>query len=88
MASRKIAIRVECCPGYGGEQTPQRFFLGARAVQVNDVIDRWIGDDHGYFKVRGDDRAFYILRHEASGDDWELTLYQSQRLNEVQPTSA
>lgn len=72
-----MEIRVECYAGYRGEETPRRFFLGRRTVLVEEVVDRWLGTDHRYFKVRGDDRAVYILRHDAEGDRWELTLFLS-----------
>ena len=72
-----FAIRVEACEGHRGEPTPRRFYLGARQVDVAEVVDRWLGDDRRYFKVRGDDGDFYILRHEPLHDRWELTLFAS-----------
>jgi hypothetical protein len=50
-----MRIRVECYAGYRGEETPRRFFLGERAVEVREVVDRWLAPDHRYFKVRGSD---------------------------------
>ena len=46
-----MIIRVECYAGHRGEETPRRFFLGARPVEVVDVIDRWLAPDHRYFRV-------------------------------------
>ncbi|MFQ5548753.1 MAG: hypothetical protein ACE5FV_10700 [Woeseia sp.] len=69
-------IRVECYAGYRGEETPQRFYLGRQAVDVLEVLDRWLSPGHRYFKCRGDDEATYILRHDISADGWELTLYE------------
>ena len=77
MSSRDFAIRVDCCAGHGGESTPCRFYLGPREVGVEEVVDRWLGDDHRYFKVRGDDGDLYILRHEPFREHWELTLFTS-----------
>ena len=71
----EFAIRVEACEGHLGDPTPCRFFLGARQVDVAEVVDRWLGSDRRYFKVRGDDGDFYILRHEPLDDRWELTLF-------------
>ena len=74
-------IRVSCYAGYRGEETPERFFLNEREVAVDEVLDRWLAPDHRYFKVRGDDRAVYILRHDVPSDRWELTLFDgSQRI--------
>lgn len=70
-----LAVRVECYAGHRGEETPRRFHLGTRAVEIIDVLDRWLSPDHRYFKVRGDDGANYILRHDVATDRWELTLF-------------
>ena len=71
-----MRIRVECYAGYRGEETPRRFWLGAKKIEVQDVLDRWMAPDHRYFKVLGHDQAVYILRHDAISWDWDLTFYQ------------
>ncbi len=71
-----MKIEVACYAGYRGEETPRRFTLGDRAVEVVEVIDRWHGPDHRYFKVAGDDGAIYILRHEPPTGSWRLTMYE------------
>ncbi len=74
-----MQIRVECYAGYKGEETPRRFHIGDRLVEVAEVIDRWLAPDHSYFKLLGDDGALYILRHDESDDSdeggWELQVY-------------
>jgi archaemetzincin len=71
-----MAVRVECYAGYRGEETPRAFFLDARRIDVAEVLDRWHGIDHRYFKVRAMDGAVYILRHDTTADRWEITLFQ------------
>jgi len=73
-----FAIRVECYSGYRGEESPRRFFLQQRKIEITDILDRWLAPDHRYFKVKGDDGATYIIRHDAATDRWELTLYDSR----------
>ncbi|MBN1238418.1 MAG: hypothetical protein JXB36_07940 [Gammaproteobacteria bacterium] len=68
-------LRVLCYAGHRGEQTPQQFFLGERAVDVAEVLDSWIAPDHRYFKCRGSDGDVYILRHDVGRDRWELTMF-------------
>lgn len=64
-----------CYAGYRGEQEPREFFLGERSVRVVDILDRWTAPDHRYFKCHGSDGDTYILRHDATADRWELTMY-------------
>jgi len=70
-------MKVECYAGYRGEETPRRFYLGKRCVEVEDVLDRWLDPAHRYFKLRGDDNGIYILRHSTSEDTWEMTLFDN-----------
>ena len=61
----------------GAGAPPRHFFLGRRRIEATAVIDRWLASDHSYFKVRGDDGAIYILRHDLPTGRWELTLYDA-----------
>src|SRR5205809_530464 len=65
-----LRVHVECHAGYRGEETPVRFRLGDRVLEVADVIDRWLAPDHRYFKVRvaGD---IYSLRNDITSDRWD-----------------
>lgn len=72
-----LALLVECYAGYRGEETPRRFCLGGRWVEVVDVIDRWLDPVNRYFKVRGDDGGIYLIRHDVTLAWWDLTLYDS-----------
>ncbi len=73
-----MRIDVECYAGHKGEETPRRFFLGARPVEVAELLDSWLAPDHRYFKVRAADGATYILRHDVTAADWELVMYAGQ----------
>ena len=77
MSETTANLRVECYAGHRGEEAPRRFFLGARAVEVTEVVDRWLAPACQYFKVRGDDGGVYILRHDTAKDFWEMTLFDS-----------
>lgn len=71
-------VRVECYAGYRGEEEPRRFWLGERAIEVAEILDRWLAPEHRYFKVRGDDAGTYILRHDTRVERWELTMFERQ----------
>ena len=75
----KIAIHVECYSGYRGEQTPRRLHLGGRRIEVAEILDCWLGPEHRYFKLRGDDGGIYLVRHDTAEQVWELTLFDSDR---------
>jgi dipeptidyl aminopeptidase/acylaminoacyl peptidase len=70
-------VEVECSAGYRGEETPRRFRLFDRSVEVAEIVDRWIGEDHRYFKLldAGGDR--WILRYDEPRDRWEIALYEA-----------
>jgi hypothetical protein len=70
-----VEVRVDCYAGYKADEAPLRFWLGERKIEVVRIIDRWIGPDHQYFKVEGDDGAAYILRRDIPEDTWSLTMF-------------
>jgi len=67
-----MKISVQCYAGYRGEEEPRAFALGERRLGVEEILDRWLGPDHRYFKVSADDGCAYILRHDTASDTWEL----------------
>ncbi|HEX2478040.1 MAG TPA: hypothetical protein VHK45_02100 [Geminicoccaceae bacterium] len=74
-----MLVRVECHAGHRGEATPRRLSFEGRAVELVEVLDCWLGVDHRYFKMLGDDGATYILRHDPARERWELTMYAAAR---------
>ncbi len=69
-------VDVACHAGYRGEETPRRFRLGERQVEIAEVVDSWRAPDHRY--VKGQDRQgdLYILRHDVAADRWELIWFR------------
>ena len=76
MIRNSLLLQVECYAGYRGEETPRRFMLGDRKVEVVEILDSWLAPDHRYFKLRCDDGATYILRNDVSAGNWGLTLFE------------
>ncbi|UCE88120.1 MAG: hypothetical protein JSW10_07010 [Pseudomonadota bacterium] len=87
MADSSLRLRVECYAGYRGEEAPRRFYLGDREIEVTEVLDRWQGLEHRYFKVRGDDGGIYILRHDTESQAWDLTMYDSGKVDDIRLSS-
>ncbi|MCO6413369.1 MAG: hypothetical protein J5I92_11580 [Thiogranum sp.] len=81
------SIRVECYAGHRADEAPRRFFIGQRAIAVNEIVDRWLEPAHSYFKLRGDDGGIYILRHDAASGAWELILFDSGTRDETRLSS-
>ncbi len=73
------ALKVECYSGYRGEETPRRFWMESRCIEVRQVLDQWLAPDHRYFKLQGDDGCLYILRHDPHGQSWELIFFDRSR---------
>ncbi|MBI2295944.1 MAG: hypothetical protein HYU76_07940 [Betaproteobacteria bacterium] len=72
-----MTIRVECYAGHRGEETPLRFFAGARKIEVVEVLDRWLAPDHRYFRLKGDDGGVYIIRQDVPSGRWALTMFSA-----------
>ena len=76
MSEKVLSIRVETYAGYRADEAPRAFWLGDHRVEVIDVLDRWLAPDHRYFKVRATDGDIYILRHDITADNWELSVFR------------
>ena len=75
-----MRVRVECYAGRKADERPVRFLLGEHAYTVEEVLDQWYGVEDTFFKVRADDRNYYILRHAIALDEWSLESFrQGQR---------
>lgn len=81
------SIRVECYAGHRAEESPCRFFIGQREIEVTEIIDRWLDPAHSYFKLRGDDGGIYILRYDQLSDSWEMILFDSGTRDETRLSS-
>jgi hypothetical protein len=75
MSEHLLSVAVECYAGYRGEETPVRFRLGERLIEVAEVLDRWLAPDHRYFKVRTAE-GICVLRHDNMSGAWELTVFE------------
>ena len=71
-----MRVKVEAYSGYRAEERPQRFTLQDRAFEVQEILDRWYGPDHAYFKVRADDANIYLLKYNSEEDEWSLEMFR------------
>ncbi|HEY6995589.1 MAG TPA: hypothetical protein VH397_17930 [Xanthobacteraceae bacterium] len=71
-----MRVQVESVADSRGVETPRRFHLGGRKVDIVESDDQWHGADYRYFKVKGDDGNVYILRVDEPSGAWELTMFR------------
>ena len=63
-------IEVTAYSGYKANERPLHFVVDQRRVEVKDIIDRWYGVEHDYYKVLADDGKVYLLRRHRILDLW------------------
>ena len=68
-------VRAECDWSQSSLPTIKAFWLGETRFEVVVLIDRWIGQDYWYFKVKVPKSDVYILRYSLSLGEWEINLY-------------
>jgi hypothetical protein len=72
MGLRKPVLKVHCYSGSRADERPTDFeWLGLRH-RVEAILDRWVGPDHRYFKVRSSRGGIYLLRHDERADRWDV----------------
>ena len=70
-----MKVKVECYSGHKGNERPIRFVMGNRSIEVEEVVDRWYGENASYFRVLGNDENFYILQGPVADGEWELVSF-------------
>jgi hypothetical protein len=65
-----------------GVEKLRRIRFDSREIEVAENIGQWHGKDYHYFKVKSGDGAAYILRHNESGNDWDIRSGGSDHLDE------
>lgn len=72
MVQPPVKIEVAAYSGYKANERPLHFTLGANRLGVVEVLDRWYGEEHDYFKVLADDGKVYLIRWHRLPDLWFL----------------
>ena len=65
-------IDVAAYAGYKGDERPLLFVLDRQKLIVEDVMDRWYGQENDYFKVLASDGRVYLLKRHRETDLWYL----------------
>ncbi len=70
-----MKVKVESQSDSKGQESPTRFTLGTRIIQVEACVDRWHGEQACYFRVLGSDENSYILKGPLEDGSWELVSF-------------
>ena len=65
-----IKIEVIAYSGYRANERPLYFVLEQKKLEVRKVLDRWLGQEHDYFRVLAGDGGVYLLKWHRYSDVW------------------
>jgi len=65
-------IKVIGYSGYKANERPLRFAVNDESLEVEKILDRWVGQEHDYFKVLADNGRTYLLKWQRFSDIWFL----------------
>ena len=68
-------LHVACRSTESGD-VPVRFGYAGRSLMVVELLDRWDGDDHRYFRVRTRGGGVYILRRDDNTRLWQIWFFE------------
>ena len=74
MSGDKLPTKIEVVSfsGYKANERPLYLIVNERKLDVVNIIDRWYGVEHDYYKVLADDGRVYLLRWHRMHDLWFL----------------
>lgn len=72
-------VRVGCHAGYRGDETPRRFHLGGRTIEIAEVVSRWKEPGALFFRIRSDEGRIYVLRKDEQAGRWDVPEVGSWR---------
>ena len=70
-----MKITVESQSDAKGQESPTRFTLGTRTIEVEACVDRWHGELACYYRVLGSDENSSILKGPLEDGSLELVSF-------------
>jgi hypothetical protein len=65
-------IKVVAYSGYKANERPIQICVDDKDLEVVQMIDRWFGVDHDYFKCLANDGRVYVIKWHRTHDQWFL----------------
>jgi hypothetical protein len=75
-------IEVEAYSGFKANERPRTLRVAGRSIGVEEVIERWRGERHDYFKIKGDDGQRYTsvtTGGRTDGSSWVMRAWEHER---------
>ena len=67
-----MSLKVQTYSGYKADERPVSFTLDDCDYKVEEIIDRWFGEDYDYFKVEATGGSHFLLKKNRLKDEWEI----------------
>ena len=74
-----MELRVTHFKDQNGESIPTSFTIDEIRFNILEILDRWGGTDHRYFKIVTGNGEIYILRHDLYTDIWSIVPVEQKR---------
>lgn len=65
-------VTVQTYDGFRAAESPRRFFIAGRKVEIIQIEKSWLTPGCRYFLVRGNDDLIYLLEYLEKTDLWNL----------------
>jgi len=66
-----LDVQVRCYAGYRGEETPREVVKEGRALEILEILDRWLEPGRRCFRICTED-GVAVLVHEEARNRWRL----------------
>jgi hypothetical protein len=69
------SLQVQCGQDELGP-LPTRFGVDDLEQEVDEVVDRWFGEDYRYYRVRTRDGTSWVLRLDERSGTWQVAVFE------------
>jgi len=76
-------VTVDAYSGHRGEETPRKFNLHGKKVEVVEILNAWIEQGPGYktikrfFEVKGNDGSIHKIYYDEDNEEWFYKIESS-----------
>ena len=67
-------LKVHSYSGYKADEYPVSFTLDGCHYKVEEIVDRWFGEEYDYFKVEVVGGRQHLLKRNRLKDEWSICI--------------